>query len=114
LRALALPGAKAERRARRHYRLRGYRILGANARLAGVEVDLICRRGRTVVFCEVKEKLHDRFGDPLEMVDERKQERLRRAAEMWLARQREDVFVIRFDVVSLRAGRLERLERAFS
>jgi response regulator NasT len=36
-------GARAERRARRHYRLRGYRILAANLRSGGVEVDLVCR-----------------------------------------------------------------------
>jgi putative endonuclease len=113
VRAGSLPGAAAERRARRHYRLRGYRILGANIRLAGVEVDLLCRRRGTVVVCEVKEKKGDSHGDPLEMVDERKQARLRRAAEAWLAAQSEHDQVVRFDVVAVRQGRLERLENAF-
>jgi len=76
VRKLSLPGARAERRARRHYRLRGYRILGSNIRLAGVEVDLLCRRRGIAVFCEVKEKTGENYGDPLEMVDERKQARL--------------------------------------
>ena len=113
MRALSLPGARAERRARRHYRLRGYRILGANVRLAGVEVDLICRRRGTVVFCEVKEKTQERYGDPLEMVDARKQERLRRAAEAWLAAQVSHDQVLRFDVVAVREGGLERIMDAF-
>ena len=47
-------GPEAERRVRRHYRLRGYRILAANARAGGYELDLVVRRGRTVVVCEVK------------------------------------------------------------
>jgi putative endonuclease len=99
VRSLALPGARAERRARRHYRLHGYRILGMNLRLAGVEVDLLCRRRGTVVF--------------FEMVDERKQRRLRRAAEAWLAQQPRQDQVVRFDVVAVRGGVLERVENAF-
>jgi putative endonuclease len=113
VRALSLPGAAAERRARRHYRLRGYRILGANVRLGGVEVDLLCRRRGTVVFCEVKEKTGESYGDPLEMVDERKQNRLRRAAEAWLACEAGRYTAVRFDVVAVRGGALERVENAF-
>ena len=113
MRALSLPGARAERRARRHYRLRGYRILGANIRLAGVEVDLLCRRRGTAVFCEVKEKTGEDYGDPLEMVDERKQARLRRAAEAWLAQDPVADVIVRFDVVAVRGRELERIEDAF-
>ena len=47
---------KAERRAVWHYRLRGYRILGTNVWAGGNEVDVIARRGRRLVFCEVKGK----------------------------------------------------------
>ncbi|MGZ4398631.1 MAG: YraN family protein [Gaiellaceae bacterium] len=113
LRPLRLPGARAERQALRHYRLRGYRILAANRRIGGVEVDLICRRGRSIVFCEVKEKRSDGLGDPLEMVDGRKQERLRRAAEAWLASAGDPQLELRFDVVAVRPDGLERVEAAF-
>src|SRR5919206_4225712 len=71
-------GRDAERRAARHYRLRGYRILGRNVRAGGVELDLIVRRGRRVVFVEVKQKSGPAFGDPLEAVDAWKRERLPR------------------------------------
>jgi putative endonuclease len=77
-------GRRAERRVAWHYRLRGYRILGRNVRAGGVELDLIVRRGRRLVFCEVKMKQGLGFGDPLEAVDERKRERLRRGVEAWL------------------------------
>jgi putative endonuclease len=93
--------------------MRGYRILAANERVGGVEVDLICRRGHSVVFCEVKEKGSEALGDPLEMVDERKQERLRRAAEAWLAGEPDPRIVLRFDVVAVRPDGLERVEAAF-
>lgn len=96
------------------YRLRGYRILARNAWVAGYELDIVARRGRRLVFCEVKEKLGECFGDPLEMVDEEKQRRLRWAAEAWLARHPETQGLeVSFDVIAIRNGRLERLAEAF-
>jgi putative endonuclease len=78
-------GRTAEERVAWHYRLRGYRVLARNARAGGVELDLIVRRGRRLVFVEVKQKSGPRYGDPLEAVDERKRDRLRRGAEAWRA-----------------------------
>jgi len=107
-------GVRAERRAVRWYRLRGYRILARNVWVAGYELDIVVRRGRRLVFCEVKEKLGHRFGDPLEMVDEEKQRRIRWAAESWLARHPEaEGLRISFDVIALRDGKLQRVAEAF-
>jgi putative endonuclease len=104
----------SEQRALRHYRLRCYRILGANVWIGGYEIDLVVRRGRVVVFVEVKSKGGDRLGDPLEMVSPEKQLRLRRAAEAWLAAHPEAAELeARFDVVAFREGRLDRLANAF-
>ncbi len=98
-----------ERRAARHYRLRGYRILGTNVWSGGYELDLIARRGRRVVFCEVKGKTGLGYGDPLEMVDAEKLRRLHRAAETWLARNPACAGLdLRFEVVAVRPGGLER------
>jgi putative endonuclease len=104
----------SEQRALEHYRLRFYRILGANVWIAGYELDLIVRRGRTVAFVEVKSKRGDGYGDPLEMVTPEKMRRIRAAAEAWLAANPEhEGCPVRFDVVTERAGRLERLRDAF-
>jgi putative endonuclease len=103
-------GRKIERRAARHYRLRGYRILGTNVWAGGYELDVIARRGRRLVFCEVKGKTAGGFGDPLEMVDEEKLRRLHRAAESWLTRNPAlRGLDCRFEVVAMRAGALERV-----
>lgn len=107
-------GGAAERRAARWYRLRGWRILGANVWAGGNELDLIVRRGRTLRFVEVKQKRGRGYGDPLEMVGQEKQRRVRRAAESWLASRPElDTLQIGFDVVAVRDGRVERLPEAF-
>jgi putative endonuclease len=105
---------RAERRAARWYRLRGWRILGTNVWAGGNEVDLIVRRGRQLRFVEVKEKLGTQYGDPLEAVTEEKQRRVARAAETWLVSHPElDGLAVGFDVVAVREGRLERLADAF-
>jgi putative endonuclease len=103
-----------EQRALRHYRLRGYRILGTNVWIGGYELDLVVRRGRRLAFVEVKAKTGDRLGDPLEMVTEEKQRRVRRAAEAWLASHPECAGLeCRFDVVAVRKSGVERLVNAF-
>ena len=104
----------AERRAARWYRLRGWRVLGANVWAGGNEVDLIVRRGRALRFVEVKEKRGLAYGDPREAVTEEKQRRVRRAAAAWLAVHPELARLQPgFDVVAVREGRLERLGDAF-
>jgi putative endonuclease len=107
-------GLRAERRAVWWYRLRGYRILATNVWAGGHELDVVVRRGRRLVFCEVKEKVGAEFGDPVEMVDDEKQRRLRLAAEAWLARHPEaQGLSVSFDVVAVKGGRLERISEAF-
>ena len=107
-------GKRAERRAVWWYRLRGYRILATNAWAGGHELDVVVRRGRRLVFCEVKEKAGEEFGDPLEMVDHEKQRRLRVAAEAWLGKHPEARgLTVSFDAVAVRGGRLERTAQAF-
>jgi putative endonuclease len=107
-------GRAAERRARWFYLLRGYRVLDTNVWIGGNELDLVVRRGRRLVFCEVKAKESGRYGDPFEMVGPEKRRRLRRAAEAWLAAHPELAELdASFEVVAFRAGRLERLSQAF-
>jgi putative endonuclease len=95
----------------------GYEVIDRNWRRREGEVDLIVRRDRTVVFCEVKTRTSDRFGTGAESVLEAKQRRIRRLASRWLSeltpasgRSRVDV---RFDVVSITAGEVEVFEDAF-
>jgi putative endonuclease len=107
-------GARAERRARWYYALRGYRVLATNARAGGNELDLVVRRGRRLVFVEVKQKSGEAFGDPAEMVTEEKQRRIRRAARVWLLAHPElEDLNIGFDVVAVSPRGIERLALTF-
>jgi putative endonuclease len=108
------PRNEAERRAAWWYRLRGYRVLDTNVWLAGNELDVVARRGRRLVFCEVKSKVGERYGDPAEMVTPEKVRRVRRAAEAWLAVHPEvEDCEARFDVVVVRGRAIECIREAF-
>jgi putative endonuclease len=103
-------GSAAERRVRKHFLLRGYRILAANEWVGGNELDLVVRRGRRLVFCEVKTKEGDAYGDPWEMVTEEKAHRVRRAAESWLATRPElRELEVTLEAIAVRSRRVERV-----
>ena len=92
-------GRFGEWRARWLYRLRGYRVVARNARLGGGEIDLVLRRGRTLVIAEVKTRQSLRAGEGYEAVGARKQQQLIRLGEHLLAR--EPHALLRYDIVSL-------------
>ena len=102
-------GDDAERRVRRDYRLREYKVLAANARAGGNELDVVVRRGQRLVFAEVKARSGAGFGDAWEAVGREKERRVRRAAEAWLVRRPELAELeISFEAVAVRGGRVER------
>lgn len=110
-------GAEGESLAAQWYEDNGYEVLERNWRRREGEIDLIVRRGKTVVFCEVKTRSSDRFGSGAEAVLPAKQRRIRRLGARWLseltpASGRRGVDV-RFDVVSITGGRVEVIEGAF-
>jgi putative endonuclease len=91
-------------------------VLARNWRCDAGEIDLIARRGRTLVFCEVKSRTTDAYGVPAEAVTRTKQARLRRLAARWLASGgagRGRSYELRFDVAAILAGHLEIMEGVF-
>ena len=109
LRAQLPLGRRGERAAEKHLRRSGYRIVARNFRAAGAEIDLVAMDGDVLVFVEVKTRRSREAGAPEEAVDERKQKRMRRAAEIFATRYRADDITMRFDVVAIDASG-ERLE----
>jgi putative endonuclease len=106
-------GAAGEARAAAWYARRGYAVLDRNWRCREGELDLVVRRGRVLVFVEVKTRRTDRFGTPAEAVTTDKQRRLRRLAHAYLEATGWRAGALRFDVVSVLGGRLEVIEAAF-
>ncbi len=70
-------GAGGEDAAAAWYVEHGYEVVARNWRCRQGELDLVLRRGRTVVFCEVKTRSTTAFGAPVEAVTRQKQARRR-------------------------------------
>ncbi|HEU4481374.1 MAG TPA: YraN family protein [Actinomycetota bacterium] len=86
------------------YRDLGFRIVDRNCRVGRGEIDLIAVKDRLLVFCEVKTRRTNRWGEPSEAVGYAKQARLRRLAAGWMRRHRPGPVEVRFDVVSVIVG----------
>ena len=95
----------AERVAAWALQLRGFHILNRRYATRVGESDLIARRGRLIVFVEVKARA--RLSDALEAVTPEQRRRITRAAELFLQRYpRWADFNLRFDVVAVLPWRL--------
>jgi len=90
------------------YRRRGYLLVARNWRCALGELDLVLIRDRTLVFCEVKTRRRSNLGGPHESVNPRKQRKLRRLAEAFLAGFPGTAEEVRFDVASVTGRRSSR------
>lgn len=106
-------GLSAETRAAWLLRLTGHRILARRFKLPIGEIDLIARRGRTVVFVEVKAR--DSREAAIEAITPKARRRILATADAWVARN--PAFADhdrRFDLVLVLPGRLpEHLRDAF-
>ncbi|HET7483506.1 MAG TPA: YraN family protein [Actinomycetota bacterium] len=94
-------GRTGEDVAARFFESRGFVVVSRNEHLPAGELDLVCRRGDLIVFCEVKTRRSGYFGEPSEAVGHVKQMRIKRLAAQWLALHRPGSVDIRFDVVSV-------------
>ena len=97
-------GRLAESLAACSLRLRGYRILARRYRTPLGEIDLIARRGRLVVFVEVKARAE--LEQALGALGRRQRARTERAAEMFLLRHPDHAgCALRFDLIAVRPWR---------
>ena len=115
-----LLGAFGEAAAAEYLRKKRYEILGMNYRCREGELDIIARKGQTVVFVEVKLRREGGYAAAAEAVTPPKQRKLRLAAEAWLAENDMEDAECRFDIVEVylartggRVLRISQMEEAF-
>jgi putative endonuclease len=78
-----------------------FSIIERNFRCKGGEVDIVAREGATLVFVEVKTRRNEVFGPPQLAVTTFKQRQLSKAALSWLAKNRLQNALARFDVIAI-------------
>lgn len=107
-------GCKYEQMAQQYLKNKKYQILAANESNYCGEIDIIAKQKDTIVFVEVKGRESAQFGMPYEAVTERKQQKIRRAAQVYLkSKKLLDKCEIRFDVISIIDTEIEHIIDAF-
>ncbi|HEX3504266.1 MAG TPA: YraN family protein [Xanthobacteraceae bacterium] len=106
-------GLSAESRAAMLLIAKAYRILARRWKTPFGEVDIVARRRHTLVFVEVKARAS--ADEAIEAVTERSQQRIIKAAEMWLAHHPNDgKGDVRFDVIVVTPGKMpQHIPNAF-
>jgi len=78
-------GAQAERLAAQYLQQQGLKPIAQNYRSRFGEIDLIMQDGATLVFIEVRLRRNAGFGGAAASIDARKQQRIIRTAQQYLA-----------------------------
>lgn len=87
--------------AKNYLKKKKYKILLCNYKNKIGEIDIIAKQKDYIVFVEVKARTSGAFGNPVEAVDERKQEKIRRVASLYLLQTKQTNANCRFDVISI-------------
>lgn len=110
-------GKQGEAEASRYLREQGYDIIARNYRYQHAEIDLIAKKGKLLVFVEVKTRTNLSFGNPEEFVSYTKSKLVMKAAEHYIF-STDWLHDIRFDIVAVTITgnelRVKHIEDAFS
>ncbi|NCB51007.1 MAG: YraN family protein [Clostridia bacterium] len=114
--AKKLRGREGEAEAARYLGKKGYKIIGQNYSCRFGEVDIIAESNGFIVFAEVKLRKNADFAEAREFVTVSKQDKIKKAASVWLA-SNETEFQPRFDVIEIYSGGnktgINHIENAF-
>jgi len=91
----------------------GYKIIKRNFKTKIGEIDIIAKDFDRIVFVEVKKKETSRFGMPREMVTIKKQNTIKKVAELYLKITNNLGAKTRFDVVEILAENITHIKSAF-
>jgi putative endonuclease len=105
-------GAQAEQRAAHYLQQQGLKLIAQNYRGRFGEIDLILQDGAALVFVEVRLRRNDDFGGAAASIDTRKQQRIIRTAQQYLA-DLAHIPACRFDVVLMNNHGMQWLKNAF-
>ena len=94
-------GKRSEIVASQFLKEKGYKIIAVNYKNKIGEIDVIARDKECLVFVEVKARISQQFGHPLEAVNAQKQQKIRAVASVYLMKNNLLNAECRFDVISI-------------
>lgn len=80
---------------------REYDILARNFKCAQGEIDIVACKNKEIIFCEVKTRSNQKYGEPIDSVDKTKQRHIWNAAEYYLYKNNLINNFVRFDVLEV-------------
>jgi putative endonuclease len=90
-------GNMGEKKALQFLKTRGFKIIEKNYNNKFGEIDLICKRGGSIHFIEVKSSFT--YYDPEENMTQRKMEKITKAANLYMLEKNIDQVSIFFDLI---------------
>ena len=113
-------GNAGEDAAVKYLKRKRYIILDRNFNIHGGEIDIIAKKGDYVVFIEVKTRSSDEYGSGAEAVNHTKQQRIIKAAQVYMLKlgnvsARFDVVVVngKINVEKFKVEKIDHIENAF-
>lgn len=94
-------GKRSEIIATDYLKKKGYKILATNYTNKIGEIDIVAQDKDYMVFVEVKARLSQKFGHPLDAIDEKKQQKIHAVASLYLVEKRKYGKPCRFDAISI-------------
>lgn len=87
---------------------KGFRIIQRNFRYSTFgEIDIIARQNEYLVFVEVKTYKTEEFGEPFLLVNRKKQEKIRKLAQIFMLQKKITDTDCRFDVIGIKIGKVD-------
>ena len=84
----------------------GYKILDMNYRNRYGEIDIKSIKNDIIIFCEVKSRYTNSFGNPIEAVTYYKQKQIIKLSEMYLLYEKYNNYNVRYDVIEVNFNKL--------
>ena len=94
-------GRHAESLVVAHLEAAGFAIEARNLRLGALELDIVARKGKLCVVCEVRSLTHKPWLHPAETITSQKRDRIRRAALLMLQSETYRGCRLRLDVATI-------------
>ncbi len=107
-------GQKGEDLACKYLKKHGYKIVERNFHCPLGELDIVAIHKGVLVFIEVKARNTLKYGRPAEAVDEYKQQKLQRLAEMYINLNNKIDKKARFDVVEVLGDEVNLIQNAWT
>ncbi|MEL7146188.1 MAG: YraN family protein [Bacteroidota bacterium] len=105
-------GESGELQALHYLKKNGFQILERNYRYRKAEIDIICSKGQTLIFVEVKKRKNSTYGHPETFVSANQQKQIINAADHYLYAI-DWHHNIRYDIIAITGDQLYHIRDAF-